>query len=92
MKVRDNNVSAETLLSWADLTGQTVYAELLKNWEGSVWLLKSSCYNSPSVGIFKPFGKDTNGSETIKRFNTKQDAEKWAIENGYKVAGETLTH
>ncbi len=86
MKVRDNNVSAETRLSWADLTGQTVYAELFKDWEGSVWLLKSSCYNSPSVGIFKPFGKDTNGSETIKRFNTKQDAENWAYENGYKVA------
>ena len=76
-------------ISWADRTGQTVYAEWYEN---SVWLLKSSCYASPDVGIFKPFGKDTNGSETIKRFNTKQDEEKWAIENGYKVAGETLTH
>ena len=71
----------------ADETGQTVYATLTKD-DPKVWILKSFNYFAPGSGIFKSFGAETHGDELIQRFETKDSAEKWAIENGYKLASE----
>lgn len=74
-----------------DKTGQTVISRLTE--DGSAWVLKSSSTRS-NEGVHSRFGKTTiTGAELIQRFETKEDAEKWAFENGYKVAGkETPKH
>jgi len=74
----------------SDKTGKTVYAQFFEDDE-KVWILKSHRYFSPGSGVFNPFGVTTiTGAERIKRFKTKEEAEKWAVENGYKVAGKEI--
>lgn len=74
----------------ADITGQTAVARLAE--DGEAWVLETSQtrYRFGVLVPFKDVNKNITGAEVVQRFSSKEDAEKWAVDNGYKLARDVL--